>query len=290
MNTLALQRVPPHPALSELIRDIWVLESDGGLSQEEIQVIAPDGSVKITLHYKGQLVGRVGDQAFVIPEHRLSIVGISDRPTIAAFDRSKPFGCISIDLNPASAYRLLAVPQHELRNTIVPLEEAFGMAAIRTLEDRIYMVPNPIQKLAILQQFLLRALDRTESDRSFELSAAAIIKAQGLVSMKMLSEITGLGERWQRNKFADRLGVSPKTFASLVRFQSSYQALLRNKRDFLQARHFNDSYYDQAHYIKEFKRFIGYSPAKYTTLQNKVGETLYLVRENENPSPPQSHV
>ena len=276
MNNLAIKRVSPHPLLSECIKDIWVFESDGRLSNEEIQVIAPNGSIKMTLHYMGQLVGRICEQAFVIPEHRLSIIGISDRPIIAAFDRSKPFGCISIELHPAAAYRFLANPQHELRNAIVPFGEVFGMAATRTLEDRIYSVTNPAHKVTLLQEFLIRALARTEIDQAFEHSAATIMDAQGQLSMKKLSQVTGLSDRWQRTKFADRLGLSPKTFASLVRFQSSFQAMLRDKRDYLQAKHFNDSYYDQAHFIKEFKRFIGHSPAKYTTLQNKVGEIIYI--------------
>ncbi|WP_027085782.1 helix-turn-helix domain-containing protein [Cohnella panacarvi] len=288
MNNLAIQRITPHPVLSECIRDLWVFESDGRLSQEEIQIIAPNGSVKLTLHYRGKLVGRIGDHAFVIPEHRLSIVGISDRPLIAAFDRSKPFGCISIELHPASAYRLFAYPQYELRNAIVPFGEIFGTAATRSLEERIYSATNPTHKAALLQEFLIRRLALTEIDYSFERSADAILKAQGLLSVKKLSQVTGLSDRWQRNKFADRLGVSPKTFASLVRFQASYQALLRNKRDFLQAKPFNDSYYDQAHFIKEFKRFIGYSPAKYSKLQNKVGETVYHVKDTESLSSSES--
>ena len=276
MNNLAIKRISPHPLLTECIKDIWVFVSDGRLSKEEIQIIVPNGSVKITLHYSGQLMGRIGDQAFVIPEHRLSIVGISERPLIAAFDRNKPFGCISIELHPAAAYRLLSYPQHELRNAIVPFGEVFGMAATRSLEERIYSATNPVHKVTLLQQFLIGALARTETDPAFEHSAATIMDAQGLVSMKRLSQVTGLSDRWQRAKFADRLGISPKTFASLVRFQSCFQAMLRDKHVFLQAKHFNDSYYDQAHFIKEFKRFIGYSPAKYTTLQNKVGEIIYM--------------
>jgi hypothetical protein len=51
--------------------------------------------------------------------------------------------------------------------------------------------------------------------------------------------------------------------------------LLRDKRGFLQGGHYYNHYYDQAHFIKEFKRFMGHSPSRYTALQNEVGEIIY---------------
>jgi AraC-like DNA-binding protein len=103
-------------------------------------------------------------------------------------------------------------------------------------------------------------------------------------SMAELSRETGRSDRWLRAKFAERLGISTKTFASIIRFQGCYQALLRDKRGFLQSRHFNDHYYDQAHFIKEFKRFMGHSPTRYTAMLNEVGESIYILREERWPS------
>ncbi|TVX99055.1 AraC family transcriptional regulator [Cohnella terricola] len=253
-----------------------MFESEGGLTEDEMQIVAPNGSVKLLLYYKGQLAtARIGEHAFWMPKHRLFVEGVSDCPMIAGFDRDKPFGCISIELHPAAAYRLLSVPQHELRNAIVPIGELIGAPAARILEERIYLASNPAQKAALIQEYLTGLLARTERDATFEHGATTIMNSRGLVSMAALSRETGLSERWLRAKFAERLGISPKTFASIVRFQSCYQAMLRDKRGYLQEGHFNDRYYDQAHFIKEFKRFMGHSPARYTALQNEVGEIIY---------------
>ncbi|MFD0716377.1 helix-turn-helix domain-containing protein [Paenibacillus sp. GCM10027626] len=277
MNKLAIGRLSPRLALKECIKDIWVFESNGGLAEDEMQIIAPNGSVKLILYYEGHVAAvRTGGHSFLMPRHRLFVAGVSDCPTIADFNRGKPFGCISIELNPAAAYRLLAVPQHELRNVIVPFGELIGTLAASMLEERMYLASSPAHKAVLLQEYLTGALTRTERDTTFEHGAAAIMNAHGLISMAALSHETGRSDRWLRAKFAERLGISPKTFASIVRFQSSFQALLRDKRGFLQSRHFNDRYYDQAHFIKEFKRFIGHSPARYTTLQNEVGEIIYV--------------
>jgi AraC-like DNA-binding protein len=277
MKTLAIRRLPPSPVLNECIKDIWVFESREKLGEEELRIIAPNGSVKLLLYYEGHLKGQVGGRVFRVPEHRLYVAGVTDCPAIADFHRDEPFGCISIELNPVAAYRLLPVPQHELRNAIVPFVELFGTSAVRNLEEQIHLASNPAHKAALLQEYLTGVFFRTERDATFEYGAGAILNAHGPIRLAALSRDMGHSERWLRARFTERLGVSPKTFASIVRFQSCFRALLRDKRGFLQGGHYYNRYYDQAHFIKEFKRFMGHSPSRYTALQNEVGEIIYKV-------------
>ena len=126
MNNLRIQRIPQHPSLREYIKDIWIFESDGRLSEDEMRIVAPNGSLKMILHYQEGVVGQIGNHTFPVRENQLSIVGICDSPTIADFDRTRPFGCISIEFHPRTAYHLLPVPQHELKNAIFPLWEVYG--------------------------------------------------------------------------------------------------------------------------------------------------------------------
>lgn len=277
MSYLVIRRLSPNDALKDVIKDIWVFESQGELSDQEMRIIPPSGTVKLVLYDRGTLAGRIGERAYPIAAHRWFVAGVSDRPAIADFDRSRPFRCICFDLYPAAAYRLLSVPQHELRNAIVPLDELADSAAVRTLEERIDEAEGPPRKAMLLQEYLTHALSRTERDAVFDDGAAAIMRSRGLVTMAALMRETALTDRWLRAKFEERLGISPKTFASLTRFQTCFRELLRDKRGFLQSGRFHDFYYDQAHFIKEFRRFLGYSPAKYTELKNDVGEITYWI-------------
>ena len=164
MGKLAVRRVSPRWELRECIKDIWVFESGGGLSEEEMQTIIPNGSAKLMLYYEGQFTGRVGDRAFLIPEHKLFVLGVADRPTIAEFDRNRAFGCICAELHPAFAYRLLTVPQHELRNMLVPFGELDNRTISRTMEAKMQMTSDPVQKAALLQEYLIEVLARSEKD------------------------------------------------------------------------------------------------------------------------------
>lgn len=54
-----------------------------------------------------------------------------------------------------------------------------------------------------------------------------------------------------------------------------YQALVRDEHLLRKKRLLYELYYDEAHFIKEFKRFMGHSPARYSRLQNDVGKLIY---------------
>jgi AraC-like DNA-binding protein len=276
MGNLAVRSLPPRFELKNCIKAIWMFESNGGLPEEEIQTIVPNGSAKLMLYYEGHFTGRVGDHAFSIPKHRLFVLGVSDRPTIAEFDRNKAFGCLCVEFQPACAYRLLAVPQHELRNALVPLGELIDPSVNRIMETRMYMTSDPVLKAMLLQEYLISLLARTENDAKFEYAVSAIWNSQGRISVAELSQDLGQSARWLHAKFSERLGIGPKTFASIVRFQTCFQTLLRDKHRFLENKQFYDFYYDQAHFIKEFKRFMGRPPSKYAALQNEVGEIIYV--------------
>ena len=73
----------------------------------------------------------------------------------------------------------------------------------------------------------------------------------------------------------EKVGLSPKSLSSVIRFMQFYEQWAKNPgADFFK----NDMYnyfYDQAHFIKEFKRFTGLSPLKFTKSENEFGRVFY---------------
>lgn len=87
--------------------------------------------------------------------------------------------------------------------------------------------------------------------------------AEEAVVFKSLVEQTGYSQRYLREKFKEHFGISPKVYTSILRFQHVL-------KDYLQKENIEDNnfflnygYYDQAHFIKEFKKFASSSPALY---------------------------
>jgi AraC-like DNA-binding protein len=88
-----------------------------------------------------------------------------------------------------------------------------------------------------------------------------IVKSAGMAHLE--SNInTGISARQLRRLFEYYVGDTPKTFSKIIRFQQilrakpSVQSLRQNKL------FFDAGYYDQAHFIKEFKTLYGITPAK----------------------------
>ena len=72
----------------------------------------------------------------------------------------------------------------------------------------------------------------------------------------------GVSERHLRRIFQQYIGETPKTFARIVRFQKLLQTSCSAKSLPVERRYHDFGYYDQAHFIKEFKRFYGSTPGQ----------------------------
>ena len=74
---------------------------------------------------------------------------------------------------------------------------------------------------------------------------------------------TGVSSRWLERHFQTAVGVSPKRLARLVRFRRVLAALDANPADGGVAVALDHGYYDQAHFIAEFRAFAGDAPRRF---------------------------
>ena len=131
------------------------------------------------------------------------------------------------------------------------------------ISNRLHAGQNTAQVTALLDEYLLNILGRTDFDDDTRLYEALgiILKNYGVVDIEKDID-TGISQRQLRRLFEYYVGDTPKTFSKVVRFQNilrakpSTQSLRQNKL------FFDAGYYDQAHFIREFKNFYGVTPAK----------------------------
>jgi methylphosphotriester-DNA--protein-cysteine methyltransferase len=131
------------------------------------------------------------------------------------------------------------------------------------------------QKISLLQQFLIKQLSLHKEDLIFEYCVKRIISSKGKVAVKELEKKTGYSSRWLNMKFNDHLGISPKNLSSIIRFKQYYQPFInRDEKSFFK-NNFYELYYDQSHFIKDFKRFTGSPPTMFKKQTNNFGESYY---------------
>ncbi len=120
--------------------------------------------------------------------------------------------------------------------------------------------PDPLcRKAELLQRFLISKLQ--EGDQR-----------------KQLEKQTGYSKRYLDMLFQRYVGLSPKTLASVSRFQYFHRLWARNPAPGFYRDEVYKFYYDQAHFIREFKRFSGYTPEQYAITDNEFGRIFYKDR------------
>lgn len=258
------REIAPSAALAEYIRCIWILEGTPDL--DEVDAIFPDGSMELVFQY-GTPMKRILQEGESYLQSQSMLIGqiskkISLQPT-------GTIGMIGIRFHPWGVFPFLPMPLHEITDREVALDLIWG-SEIRELEDRIYHEPKEAAIKAI-QQFLLRRLaGNSYTTLSMRQVVLAITNNQGNTRIDGLADQSNLSERQFNRKFSNLIGLSPKHFAGIIRFQHFFRQTRQQPDQSLGAIALSCGYYDQSHFIREFKQYAGMSPREYFKTENRL--------------------
>jgi AraC-like DNA-binding protein len=268
MTAFRFRPVTPDPLLSPYIAKMWVFESSGRLPAADNKLIVPNANFKLAFTFRNGLVARVGDNTFIQNENKLSLTGLVDSPVNLDPKEDAQTGTIVIEFNPLGAYRFFHFSYAQVKNQIVGLSDLLGKRA-DTLQSRLAEAATPDLKLRILQDFLVRQMEKAAPDPIYDFCINRISSSKGLITVAQLEKETGYGSRWLHKKFLEHLGTGPKNLSEIVRFKQFYQEYSTGVKMQNLENHFYHYYYDQSHFIRAFKRFTGFTP---TDLQNSANE------------------
>jgi AraC-like DNA-binding protein len=151
---------------------------------------------------------------------------------------------------------------HELTNTTLAPERVLGPAAA-ALEHALRSEPDLDAQAGMLDAFFLAALQRPPSFLAFERALAACVASDGSASVGELASNSDMSPRQLERLFARHLGLGPKLLGRILRFQHALRALMRDPGTTLAEVATQVGYFDQAHFIKDFRRFSGGVPRGY---------------------------
>jgi AraC-like DNA-binding protein len=272
---ISLKHIPIHPALKGHIGKLWVFESSGRIPDMDMKLVVPNGMMKLVIPFRNGFIGQRGTYLKPSAINQMTLVGVNDTPFIVDTQQDVASGTIGVEFKPHGAYRFFNVKQSELRNQIFHTPEVIGSAG-KEIEERMAGTEILEQKIKILQDYLLRLFLKTETDNIFEYCINMITHTLGQVSIKELERKTGYSARWLNRKFDEKIGISPKNLCAISRFQFVFQTLVNNPDQLLLNKSYYNVYYDQSHFIKEFKRFTGMAPSKFKHHDNDFGKISYL--------------
>lgn len=188
---------------------------------------------------------------------------------------------IGAHFKPGGAAAVLGFPAHELRDEVVELDAIWGLAAI-DLREALLAARGPRSKFETLEHWLLqrlksRKLDAREQARVFW-ARDRLLAAEPPRIGELATEL-GISHRRFIDEFRSHVGLTPKRFGRIRRFQHVVaQVAARKSIDWADLA-YTCGYFDQAHFAHEFRAFSGFRPSEY--LRKAAGEYANFIPVDE---------
>lgn len=260
---------PPSPKLATIVDYYW--RSVAKLSDSLIQDVPTPIMQGMTFNLGGLKEEMVfADRKLEMDTHSYFF----GQPMSHRLSLSNRYGIdiLGVKLKPSAIYVLTGVDMHHLVDDIVPIEDVWPKAEVVALCETLHACWEVRSMVSTLEQFLMGKLKQREAlikDQRIMLTANGM-EALRWTSMDDIKEFTCFSERSLERHFKKRMGMSPKTYLRICRF-NAVKARLDQKADCSwQELAFNSGYYDQSHFIKEFKHFSGRTPGEYLAGANAV--------------------
>ena len=243
----------PHDILKPYINMLVIHE----MEDEQTYKVFPDTVLVIGFQYKGNLS--------YIDHHKeiaLSASGITAlRNDYRIFKNSKNIGTVLVLFKEAGAAHFFREPLNELFGESLPLDTFMLRSRLEQVEEKLASANSNHERINIVENFLISMMRPVAPDKLVMAALSLIHKTQGNISITDLANQLNISQSPLEKRFRKIVGTSPKKFATIARLKYVIQQYKQDKpiADVIYA----SGFYDQAHFIKNFKKFTGLTPEKY---------------------------
>ncbi len=249
----------PHttsPILSSVLYDVYELTNDG---EEKKYTTAPNGIIGIALFLEGDSLLKAKDEWQKGP--KVSVYGLINNPDVLRV--SPRFREIAIGFKPYFFQLLVAHPMSEIvqcRN--LDAKEIFDAAAVDRLYEKLRVAKEDASVLRAIEEFVLAHIRDAKQDKRVQ-HLMHLIYSAGENRVDSLSEELNVSSKTVRNLCLSGLGRSTKEMIQLIRINKVLSSTQPHLTVNLQDIAYANRYFDQAHFIHDFKSTMGMTPKKY---------------------------
>jgi AraC-like DNA-binding protein len=242
----------PCDILKPYIQSLMVSEAD----QAQSYTVLPGTSLVMGFQYRGNLAWQQDRTAISLAT--AGITGILG--TFRIFQNTANTGTVLIIFKEATAAHFFKEPLHELYNGSLALDNLVNRAQLSELEEQLSDADSDEERIGLVEQFLLSRMQPRKTDLLVTAAIQQIHHSQGHIRMADLAEKLYTSKSPLEKRFRQVVGTSPKKFATIIRMKTALftmQSPLTGQNDH------QLGFYDQAHFIHDFKKFTGTTPEQY---------------------------
>ncbi len=263
----------PHPALQEFV--ISIIAIDGILPDGMDEVITPyPPTPHQSIMFYGNHPIKMQKQGWDHFDLQPSIMVIGAMYTRVNLIVRKRLKCVRVDFHPGGLYRLLGIPKTHLFDTGFNAFDVLG-TEMNTINGQLLDATDNDTGKDIVEKFLLKKCHQLKTLLPFDMAMRELIRTDGNTSIEKIASLACLSLRQFERKCTERIGMPPKSFARIVRFSKAYR--LREAKPELTwtAVAHEAGYFDQMHFIRDFKEFAGVTP---TIIEKALLETPFRMQ------------
>jgi AraC-like DNA-binding protein len=257
----------PAPPLSHFVNQLWFYE-DYALPHFKKRVL-PDGSMSLVVNLREDYT-RVYDRDNTdhCRTHRGSIIS-GAHSEFVVIDTAEQASVIGVYFKPGGAAPFLKLPANELRNIHVSMDALWGSAAI-DLRNQLLEAATPDAKFRILEKTLLaRAAGSLTPHPAIDYALREFQRTPNLRTISSVADHIGLSKRRFIQAFDERVGLTPKLFCRVRRFQRALRLIAKGGQIQWADLAVDCGYFDQAHFIHDFTDFSGLNPSTFLNFRTE---------------------
>ncbi|TGM48286.1 AraC family transcriptional regulator [Leptospira biflexa] len=270
------QTYPPHQDLSSIIKCYWTLEVETSENNGK-QIIVPDGCIEMAFLLGDGIKRFTSDDRYVIQPSAM-VIGQITKPFAI-----EPLGYVNtfaVRFYPYGFSAIHSIGMEKLKDKETDLFELFGTRISTELCKQIREANDTKERIHIIETFLLDQFNKkSNQERVVQMAFDTLNKSQGSASIRSIGKLDSSKIRDLERKFLKQVGVSPKQLGKIIRLQTALKLMLDENDKTLTQIAYDSDYYDQSHFIKDFKQVTGMNPSDLFGDKSFLLSTIFYKKE-----------
>jgi AraC-like DNA-binding protein len=253
----------PPPPLSDFVASIWLNEGDAVPHAKDR--ILPTGMIGLVINLQEDEIRTYDRETGRVERSRgAAVAGACSEYFV--IDTAEQQWCMGVQFKAGGAFPFFGMPAVELQDAHVSLDALWGAAAV-DLRDRLLAAPTPEAKFRVVETALLERMTRDpERHPAVRFALREFLQVPHARTVAEVISQLGLSPRRFIQVFGEQVGLTPKLFCRVRRFHEVMRRVqsLGNSEgsriDWTEVA-LSCGYFDQAHFIRDFRAFSGLNPS-----------------------------
>jgi AraC-like DNA-binding protein len=253
----------PRPPLDAVIESIWIVES-GPSGPNRLERVLPTGAAQLIVNLTENQTRRYDPARGMRSETTGGVILAGPMSRFSVIDTREQEWVAGVAFKPGGATAFTRMPASEARDLDIDLVDLWPRDEAASLRERLLVAPTADARLDQLEAALRRAWRGHAGHDAVAYAVGTFTAQPEIASVSTVMAAIGLSQKRFIERFAAEVGLTPKRFCRVRRFQRAIALAHAGRAVDWTSVALDCGYYDQSHLIHDFREFSGLTPTEYT--------------------------